>query len=73
MPTSSRPPNENMITASAITRPVTPLGKKPPYCQRLATLASGPPWPLVSSQAPKPIMLTMATTLTRANQNSISP
>ena len=62
-----------MITANAITRPLTPLGKNPPYCHRLATLASAPPCPLLSNQAPKPIMLTMATTLTKANQNSISP
>ncbi|MNG08026.1 hypothetical protein D3C84_913560 [compost metagenome] len=48
IPTSSRPPKENMITASAIIRPLMPLGKKPPYCHRLATLASGPPLPLIS-------------------------
>ncbi|MNT75312.1 hypothetical protein D3C72_2141970 [compost metagenome] len=45
MPTSSRPPKENMMKAMAITRPPTPLGKKPPWAQRLLTVASGPPVP----------------------------
>ncbi len=45
MPTSSRPPNENMITAIAITRPDTPFGKKPPCCHRFATVACGPASP----------------------------
>ncbi|MNT35563.1 hypothetical protein D3C72_1715950 [compost metagenome] len=48
MPTSSSPPNENMITAMAITRPPMPLGKKPPCCHRLATLACGPALPDIS-------------------------
>ena len=43
MPTSSSPPNENMITAIDITSPLTPFGKKPPSRQRFVTLASGQP------------------------------
>ncbi|MCY1180168.1 hypothetical protein D9M73_205980 [compost metagenome] len=62
-----------MITAMAIISPLAPLGKKPPCCHRLATLASGPPVPVASNQVPKAIMLTIAATLIKANQNSISP
>ncbi|MNV66592.1 hypothetical protein D3C71_1593500 [compost metagenome] len=48
IPTSSSPPNENMITAIAITSPMMPFGKKPPCAHRLVTVASGPPRPLNS-------------------------
>ncbi|MDT4876419.1 hypothetical protein FQZ97_1118550 [compost metagenome] len=48
IPTSSRPPKENMMMASTITRPSIPLGKKPPWLQRLSTDACGPPVPLTS-------------------------
>ncbi|MNE70511.1 hypothetical protein D3C80_1663060 [compost metagenome] len=61
------------MNANAITRPLTPCGKKPPCAHRLVTDASGPPLPLVSRYAPRPIMPTMATTLMMANQNSASP
>ncbi|MNH34557.1 hypothetical protein D3C79_951600 [compost metagenome] len=47
-PSISRPPKENMMKARAITSPLTPFGKKPPCDHRLATVASGPPLPLVS-------------------------
>ncbi len=73
MPTISRPPNENMITAIAITSPEKPCGIKPPCCHRLVMLACGPPLPLTNSQAPNTIMPTIATTLMMANQNSVSP
>src|SRR6516225_9987203 len=73
MPTSSRPPNENITTAIAMTRPETPCGKNPPLRQRFETLASGPAEPETSSQPPNPIMPTIASTLMIANQNSSSP
>ncbi|MNC80700.1 hypothetical protein D3C75_1335950 [compost metagenome] len=47
-PSISRPPKENMMIASAMTRPLTPCGKKPPCAHRLVTEASGPPLPLVN-------------------------
>ncbi|MCY1434674.1 hypothetical protein D9M71_507400 [compost metagenome] len=72
-PSISRPPKENMMKAMAITSPLTPLGKKPPWAQRLATVACSPPLPLNSIQQPRTIMPTMATTLIMANQNSASP
>ncbi|MNO79527.1 hypothetical protein D3C76_706970 [compost metagenome] len=61
------------MIAMAITRPLMPLGKKPPWLHRLLTLACSPPLPLTSSQLPRAIMPTMATTLMMANQNSVSP
>ncbi|MNC58928.1 hypothetical protein D3C75_1086970 [compost metagenome] len=73
IPTISSPPNENMITAIAITNPSMPCGIKPPCSHRLLILACGPPLPLAKSQAPKTIMPTIATTLIMANQNSVSP
>ena len=48
MPTSSRPPKLNMMMAIIITRPDTPLGKKPPWLHRLLMLACSPPAPLNS-------------------------
>ncbi|MNI98512.1 hypothetical protein D3C73_1573680 [compost metagenome] len=48
MPTSSRPPKENMMNAIDISKPVVPLGKKPPWLHRLLTDACGPPVPLNS-------------------------
>ncbi len=56
MPTSSRPPKENMMIAIIITSPVTPCGRKPPWLHRLLTLACGPPLPLNSSQPPNRII-----------------
>ncbi|MNE92412.1 hypothetical protein D3C80_1901320 [compost metagenome] len=47
-PSISRPPKENMMIAMAITRPLMPLGKKPPWLHRLLTLACSPPLPLTS-------------------------
>ncbi len=73
MPTSFSPPNENMMTAIDMARPLTPNGKKPPNCQRFATLAWGPACPDTSSQPPNRIIPTIAATLTMANQNSVSP
>ena len=73
MPTSSSPPKENMITAMAISRPLTPLGKNPPSSHRLPTEACGPPLPLASSQPPNTIMAMIAATFTIDSQNSISP
>ena len=61
-----------MIAAIDITAD-TPFGKKPPCCHRFRTLASGPAWPLASSQPPKPIIPTIAATLMIENQNSVSP
>ena len=46
MPTSSRPPNENMMNAMDINNPMPPLGKKPPWLHRLLIDACGPPVPL---------------------------
>ncbi len=36
------------MNARAMTSPLTPFGKKPPWDHRLAMVASGPPLPLVS-------------------------
>ncbi len=44
----SRPPKENMMIARVITRPLRPLGKKPPRSHRLLTEACGPPPPPTS-------------------------
>ena len=73
MPISSNPPKENMITASDSTSPFQPVARKPPCCHRLSRLARSPPWPEKSSHRPKPIMPMIASTLIKANQNSVSP
>ena len=48
IPTNSSPPKENMMIARVITRPLRPLGKKPPRSHRLLTEACGPPPPPTS-------------------------
>ncbi len=61
------------MIASASTMPLKPLGKNPPWLQRLLMLACSPPCPLTSRNNPSRIMPMMAATLMMANQNSVSP
>ncbi|MNN21253.1 hypothetical protein D3C81_1345660 [compost metagenome] len=72
-PIISKPPNANMMNGSAISSPPKPFGRKPPCDHRLVTEAPigwiGPK----SSQLPNPIIATIASTFTNANQNSTSP
>ena len=77
MQLSSTPPKENMTTTSEALIPESPFGKNPPRSTRWAKLGSGRLEPELTAKpmttAPRTIMPTMATTLTRANQNSNSP
>ncbi|MDT4816811.1 hypothetical protein FQZ97_498700 [compost metagenome] len=72
-PIISKPPKANMMSGMAITNPLTPFGKKPPWLHRLLTAApSGVAGPN-RSQPPRAIIIMTATTLMVANQNSASP
>ncbi|BCD83675.1 hypothetical protein PSm6_00820 [Pseudomonas solani] len=76
-PITSMPPKAKMTMVKDATIPSSPLGKKPPWAQRLAKPAtlSAPPsgMPATSTASPARIIATMATTLSSESQNSSSP
>ncbi|MNY45942.1 hypothetical protein D3C86_1810800 [compost metagenome] len=74
MVTTSAPKNENMVMSMALITAPKPLGMKPPLSHRRETpltpvLGSRP----MMAQMPRVIKPTMASTFTRASQNSNSP
>ena len=76
VPASSMPTKANSAIWKPARKPMKPFGKIPPSFQRLATAACAPVGSrkeTATMTTPTTISATIATILTIANQNSVSP
>ena len=76
VPTISMPMNAKRAIWKPPRKPVNPVGKKPPWLHRFETAAAVPSSstvPVATMPKPTRTSATIATILTSANQNSVSP
>ena len=71
--TSSVPPNAKITTSNAAATPETPMGMNPPWLVRLLSPGDGAGSRPMSSNTPTTRKASTASTLSSANQNSVSP